>query len=44
MTNVPTVTIELFNKMQKRVLMGNNNSKIKHDTLCNDYEKGGLKS
>ena len=43
-TNVPTATIELLSKIQKEFLWGNNKSKIKHDTLCNDYENGGLKS
>ena len=43
-TNVPTETIELLSKIQKEFLWGKNKSKIKHDTLCNDYENGGLKS
>ena len=43
-TNVPTATIELLSKMQKEFLWGKNKSKIKHDTLCNDYENEGLKS
>ena len=43
-TNVPTATIELLSKIQKEFLWGKNKSKIKHDTLCNDYENGGLKS
>ena len=44
MTNVPTATTELLSKIQKEFLRGENKSKIKHDTLCNDYENGGLKS
>ena len=43
-TNVPTATIELLSKMQKEFLWGKNKSKVKHGTLCNDYENGGLKS
>ena len=39
MTNVPTATIELLSKIQKEFLWGKNKSKIKHDTLCYDYEK-----
>ena len=42
--NVPTATIELLSKMQKEFLWGKNKSEIKQDTLCNDYENGGLKS
>ena len=37
-TNVPTATIELLSKIQKEFLWGKNKSKIKHDTLSNDYE------
>ena len=43
-TNVPTAIIELLSKIQKEFLWGNNKCKIKHNTLCNDYENGGLKS
>ena len=43
MTNVLTATIELLHKIQE-FLWGKNKSKIKHDTLCNDDENGGLKS
>ena len=43
-TNLPTATIELLSKIQKEFLWAKNKSKIKHDTLCNDYEDGGLKS
>ena len=42
-TSVPTATIELLSKIQKDFLWGKNKAKIKHDTLCNDYENGGLK-
>ena len=37
-------TIELLSKIQEAFLRGKNKSKIKHDTLCNYYENGGLKS
>ena len=42
-TKVPTATIELLSKIQKEFLWGKNKSKIKHNTLSNDYENGGLK-
>ena len=42
-TNVPTATIEILSKIQKEFFWGKNKSKIKHDTLCNGYENGGLK-
>ena len=44
LTNVPTATIGLLSKIQQELLWEKNKSKIKHDTLCNDYENGGLKS
>ena len=44
LTNVPTATIKLLGKIQEKFLWGKNKSKIKHETLCNDYENGGLKS
>ena len=31
-------------KIQKSFLWENSTSKIKHDTLCNDYKDGGLKN
>ena len=43
-TNVLTAKVELLSKIQKEFLWGKNKSKIKHDTLCNDYENGELKS
>ena len=39
MTSAHTATIELLNKIQR----GKNKSKIKHDTLYNDDQNGGLK-
>ena len=41
-TSVPAKTIDLLNKILKYFLWGNKNPKIKHDTLCNNYENGGL--
>ena len=43
-TNVPSTTIEQLNQIQKQFLWGNKNPKIKHNTLCNDIENGGLKN
>ena len=43
-TSVPAATIELLSKIQKEFLWGKNKSKIKHGTLCNDYENGGLQN
>ena len=43
-TNVPTVTIELLRKVQKELLWQKNKCRIKHVTLCNDYENGRLRS
>ena len=37
-TNVPIATTELLSKIQKEFLWGKNESKIRHDTLCNYYE------
>ena len=42
-TNIPTATIELVSKIQKEFSWGKNKSKVKHDTLCNDYGNRGLK-
>ena len=42
-TNVPTATIKLLSSIQKEFSWGKNKSKIKHETLCHDYENGGLK-
>ena len=42
-TNVPTAAIGLLSKTQKEFLWRKNKYKIKHETLCNDYENGGLK-
>ena len=42
-TNIPTAAMELLSKIQKEFLWRTNKYKIKHETLCNDYENGGLK-
>ena len=43
-TNVPTQIINELNKMQKEFIWKGSNPKIKHSTLCNKYENGGLKN
>ena len=42
-TNVPTEIVNELYKIQKEFIWNGNNSKIKHSTLCNTYENGGLK-
>ena len=42
-TNVPTQIIKELNKIQKEFIWNGSNPKIKHSTLCNKYENGGLK-
>ena len=36
-------TINFLYKIQKTFIWPWEKTKIKHSTLCNDYEKGGLK-
>ena len=43
-TNVPTQIINELNKIQKEFSWNGSNPKIKHSTLCNKYENGGLKN
>ena len=43
-TNAPTEIINELNKIQKQFIWNGNNPKIKHSTLCNKYENGGLKN
>ena len=43
-TNVPTQIINELNKIQKEFIWNESNPKIKHSTLCNRYENGGLKN
>ena len=41
---VPSSVIKELNKIQQNFIWSGNNSKIKHRTLCNDYENEGLKN
>ena len=43
MTPVPNQIINELYKLQKEFLWGNSKPKIKHETLCNSYDDGGLK-
>ena len=43
-TNVPKVIVEEFQKIQKNILWQNSRPKIKHKTLSNTFENGGLKN
>ena len=43
MTEIPTLTINLLAKIQKKFIWKGKNPKIENSTLCNDYEYGGLK-
>ena len=43
-TNVPHVFIDQLNKIQKDIIFNRKHPKIRHSTLCNTYENGGLKS
>ena len=40
---IPISTILELDKIKKHFIWKNGNPKIKHDTLCKDYENGGLK-
>ena len=42
--DVPSNTITQLEKIQKQFIWKNGNSKLKHTTLCNEYEQGGLKN
>ena len=44
LTPVPNVFIEELKQIQKTFLWGKNKPKIKNDTLCNNYNRGGLKN
>ena len=44
LTPVPNVVIEELKQIQKTFLWGKNKPKIKNDTLCNNYNGGGLKN
>ena len=43
-TNVPAQIINELNKIEKEFIWNGSNPKIKHSTLCNKYENGGLKN
>ena len=43
-TPTPIYIVTELEKIQKSFLWKNSTSKIKHDTLCNDYKYGGLKN
>ena len=43
-TNIPTSTMKELNKIQKEFIWKNKNPKIKHTTLCNNYDNVGLKN
>ena len=42
--DVPSSTIAQLEKIQKQFIWKNGNPKLKHTTLCNKYEQGGLKN
>ena len=43
-TEIPTLTNNLFTKLQMEFIWKGKNPKIKNSTLFNDYENGGLKN
>ena len=43
-TNVPKVIVEELQKIQNKILWQNSRPKIKHKTLSNTFETGGLKN
>ena len=43
-TNIPQVIIDQLNKSQKDFIWNRKYPKIRHSTLCNTHENGGLKS
>ena len=43
-TDIPTSTMKELNKIQEEFIWKNKNPKIKHTTLCNNYDNGGLKN
>ena len=43
-TNIPQVIIDQLNKIQKYFIWYRKHLKIRHSTLCNTHENGGLKS
>ena len=43
-TPIPIYVANELEKIQKCILWENSTSKIKHDTLCNDFKHGGFKN
>ena len=43
-TNIPTSTMKELIKIQKEFIWNNKNPKIKHTTLCINYDDGGFKN
>ena len=41
---IPNSIIQVLNKIQKEFIWKTRNRKIKHYTLCKNYENGGLKN
>ena len=44
MKTIPSSIIQELNKIQKEFIWKTRNPKIKHGTLCKNYENGGLKT
>ena len=44
LTLIPNSFLEELEQIQKTFLWGNMRTKIKHDTLCNNFKEGGLKN
>ena len=44
MKTIPNSIIQKLSKIQKEFICKTRNSKIKHGTLCKNYENGGLKN
>ena len=44
LTLIPNSFLEELKQIQKTFLWGNKRAKIKHDTLCNNFNEGGLKN
>ena len=44
LSSVPTYVIKELKKVQNHFLWNGKRAKLKHDTLCNTYENGGLQS
>ena len=43
-TTVPKYVVNKLEKIQKAFLCNSSTPKIKHETICNDYEAGDLKN